>query len=180
MKWPASRVEGMIYFIRGQRVMLDFDLAGLYGVTTGNLNKAVQRNRDRFPADFVFHVAPQEVVRLMFQNGISKTGRGGRQKPVMAFTEQGVAMLSGVLRSQRAVEVNVAIMRAFVKLREVLSAHRDLAEKLAELERRVANHDEGIETLFDAIRRLMAPPEPTRKQIGFQVRERSSRYVFRR
>ncbi len=173
---PASRVERMICFIRGQRVMLDADLAALYGVKTKELNKAVSRNRDRFPPDFVFPLAPEEVARLRFQAGTSNKGRGGRRYRPYAFTEEGVAMLSGVLRSKRAIRVNVAIMRAFVRLRGLLAAHHELAAKLAELERRVASSEEGIQTLFEAIRQLMTPPEETRKQIGFHVREKRAVY----
>jgi membrane-associated protease RseP (regulator of RpoE activity) len=179
-KLPASRVERMIYLIRGQRVMLDSDLAALYGVKTKELNKAVSRNRDRFPSDFAFLLAAEEVTRLRFQIGTSSSGYGGRRYRPYAFTEQGVAMLSGVLRSKRAVQVNVAIMRAFVRLRGLLSAHHELAVKLAELERRVASSEEGIQTLFEAIRRLMAPPDKPKKQIGFHVRERGVPYGRRK
>ncbi|MBN2559320.1 MAG: ORF6N domain-containing protein [Phycisphaerae bacterium] len=173
---PALRVEGMIYVIRGQRVMLDSDLATLYGVKTKELNKAVNRNRDRFPPDFVFPLVAEEVAHLRFQIGTSNEGRGGRRYLPYAFTEHGVAMLSGVLRSKRAVQVNVAIMRAFVRLRSLLATHHELAAKLTELERRVASSEEGIQTLFEAIRQLMAPAEPRRKQIGFHVRERKASY----
>ena len=138
--------------------MLDADLAKLYGVTTFNLNKAVKRNPDRFPEDFMFRLNFQEVRDLIFQFGISKTsGRGGRRHLPYAFTEQGVAMLSSVLKSKRAVLVNVAIMRVFVRLRQMLSTNKDLADKLAELERKVESHDEHIRSLFDAIRQLMTP-----------------------
>ena len=148
--------------------MLDADLAKLYGVTTFNLNKAVKRNPDRFPQDFMFQLNFQEVRDLIFQFGISKTsGRGGRRHLPYAFTEQGVAMLSSVLKSKRAVLVNVAIMRVFVRLRQMLSTNKDLADKLAELERKVESHDEHIRSLFDAIRRLMTPLPPATRRIGF-------------
>lgn len=173
---PAARVEGMIHLIRGQRVMLDSDLAALYGVKTKELNRAVSRNRERFPSDFVFPLAAEEIARLRFQIGTSNEGRGGRRYRPYAFTEQGVAMLSSVLRSPRAVRVNIAIMRAFVALRQTLAAHRELAEKLVALERRIASHDEDIQTLFEAIRQIMNPPELPRKQIGFQVREKRALY----
>ena len=169
----AEQVEDAIRLYQGQKVMLDFDLAALYGVTTSNLNKAVARNRDRFPPDFVLLIPAQEVGRLIFQIGISKKGRGGRRKPVLAFTQEGVAMLSSVLRSERAVRVNVEIMRAFVRLRSLLAAHAELARRLDELEQR---YDDQFRTVFDVIRQLMAPPEPPRKQIGFQVRERREVY----
>ncbi len=173
---PVPQIEKLIYLVDGQRVILDYDLARLYGVTTSNLNKAVRRNQARFPDDFVVTLSPQDAKRLIFQNGISKRGRGGRRKPVLAFTEQGVAMLSSVLHSERAVEVNIAIMRAFVKLRQTLSIHRDLAVKLAELERRITDHDEGIRTLFSAIHQIMNPPETPRRRIGFGVEERRGVY----
>ena len=170
---PTANIEKAIRMVRGQKVMLDFDLAALYGVTTFNLNKAVSRNRDRFPSDFVFLVSPQEVKRLIFQIGISKSGRGGRRKPVLAFTQEGVAMLSSVLRSPRAVRVNIEIMRAFVRLRSWLVAHADLARRLDEMESR---YDEQFRAVFDAIRELMTPPEPPRGQIGFKVKEKRATY----
>lgn len=153
--------------------MLDFDLATLYGVTTFNLNKAVRRNRRRFPADFVFLLSPQEVMRMIFPNGISKPGRGGRRKPVLVFTQEGVAMLSSVLRSPRAVRVNIEIMRAFVRLRSLLALHTDLARRLDEIESR---YDGQFRVVFEAIRELMTPPEPPRRQIGFKVKEKRATY----
>lgn len=174
---PAERIHRAILLIRGQKVMLDRDLAALYGVTTFNLNKAVKRNLQRFPADFMFQLTAEEAESMRFQFGISK-GRGGTRYPPHAFTEQGVAMLSSVLRSERAIQVNVAIMRAFVGLRQTLAARKDLATKLAELERRIEKHDASIHTLFEAIRQLMAPPPETpKRQIGFQVSE--GRGVYR-
>jgi hypothetical protein len=176
---PIQQVAQVIRFLRGERVLLDFDLARLYGVTTGNLNKAVRRNRDRFPADFMFQLTAEETKSLMFQIGISK-GRGGRRHFPYAFTEQGVAMLSSVLNSERAVKVNIAIMRAFVKLRQMLETNRELAQKFSELERRVGKHDEEIAAIIEAIRQLMAPPEKTRREIGFHVREKATRYRTRK
>jgi hypothetical protein len=167
-----------IRFVREERVLLDFDLARLYGVTTGNLNKAVRRNRDRFPADFMFQLSAEETKSLIFQFGISK-GRGGRRHFPYAFTEQGVAMLSSVLNSERAVKVNIAIMRAFVKLRQTLETNRGLARQFAELEKRVGKHDEEISAILEAIRQLMAPPEKPRREIGFHVRENAPRYRTR-
>ena len=175
----VSRIEQKIYVVRGQRVMLDADLAGLYGVKTKILNKAVKRNLDRFPEDFMFQLNNQELEHLRFQNGTSKTGRGGTRYLPYAFTEQGVAMLSGVLTSPRAIKVNVEIMRAFVRLRQVLASHRELARKLEELERHLRNHDEQIEAILDAIRQLMTRPEPDRKKIGFHLKERHSPYMAR-
>ena len=169
---PTEQIERAIFLIRGQKVILDADLAKLYGVTTFNLNKTVTRNRDRFPGDFMFRLTYQEVRSLIFQFGISKTsGRGGRRHLPYAFTEQGVAMLSSVLRSKRAVQVNIAIMRAFVRLRQVLSSNKELASKLAELERKLESHDGQIRSLFEAIRQLMTPIElpPKPRRIGFRT-----------
>src|SRR5437667_1565602 len=159
------QVSKVIRVIRGEKVLLDFDLAPLYGVTTGNLNKAVRRNRERFPSDFMFQLTAVEAESLIFQFGISK-GRGGRRHRPYAFTEQGVAMLSSVLNSERAVNVNIAIMRAFVKLREALETNRELRRKFADLEKRVGQHDEEISAIIDAIRQLMAPPRKPAREIG--------------
>src|SRR5437016_2445943 len=172
----VEQIEHCIFLMRGQKVMLDFHLAALYGVETKNLNKAVRRNQDRFPADFVFHLTAGELANLKFQFGTSSSTHGGRRKPVSAFTEQGVAMLSSVLRSERAIHVNVAIMRAFVRLRETLSLHKELAHKLTELERKIEGQDESIHTLFEAIRQLMTPAEQPRKEIGFHIKENSVPY----
>jgi hypothetical protein len=169
------QIEQAILLIRGQRVMLDHDLAAMYGVSTGNLNKAVQRNLDRFPADFMFQLTAEEAEVSRFQIGILKRGLNIKYLPYV-FTQEGVAMLSGVLRSPRAVQVNVAIMRAFVRLRETLFLHKELAHKLSELERKIENHDENIRTLFEAIHQLMTPPEQPRKEIGFHVKEDSPPY----
>ena len=159
-------IEQAIFLIRGQKVMLDVDLAKLYGVTTFNLNKAVKRNLDRFPEDFMFQLNYQEVRNLIFQFGISSWG--GTRKLPRAFTEQGVAMLSSVLKSKRAVQVNIEIMRAFVKLREMLASHKDLALKLAEMEKK---YDSQFKVVFDAIRELMTPidPPPKPRHIGFRT-----------
>ena len=165
---PIEIIERKIYLIRSQKVMLDSDLAELYGVKTFNLNKAVKRNIDRFPQDFMFQLTKEEADSLRFQIGMSKSeGRGGRRYLPHAFTEQGVAMLSSVLRSERAIHVNIAIMRVFVKLREFLSTHKELAHKLAELERKIERHDEEIKAIFDAIRQLMTPPQKAKRKIGF-------------
>jgi hypothetical protein len=175
---PIQQVAKAIRFVREERVLLDFDLARLYGVSTGNLNKAVRRNRDRFPADFMFQLSAEETKSLIFQLGISK-GRGGRRHFPYAFTEQGVAMLSSVLNSERAVKVNIAIIRAFVKLRQTLETNRELAHKFSELEKRVGKHDEEIGAILEAIRQLMAPSEKPRREIGFHVREKAPRYRTR-
>ena len=171
---PIERIARAILIICREKVMLDSDLATLYGVTTGNLNKAVKRNAGRFPTDFMFQLDAEEVENLKFQFGISSWG--GRRRLPYAFTEQGVAMLSSVLNSERAVKVNIATMRAFVKLHETLDTNRELARKFAELERRVGKHDEEIAAILEAIRQLMAPPEKPRREIGFHMRERAGRY----
>ena len=176
---PIDQIALAIVVLHGQKVMLDFDLARLYGVTTGNLNKAVKRNRGRFPSDFIFQLTAEETERLIFQFGISK-GRGGRRHRPYAFTEQGVAMLSSVLNSERAVKVNIAIMRAFVRLREVLETNRELARKFNELEKRLGKHDENIDAILEAIRQLMAPSTKARREIGFHVREKAPRYRARK
>ena len=149
--------------------MLDADLARFYGVATFNLNKAVSRNIERFPEDFAFTLTLEETQNLIFQSGISKQrGRGGVRKPGRVFTEQGVAMLASVLRSERAVTVSVAIVRAFVKLRELLSTHRELATKLTQLEHKLEGHDSAIRNLFEAIRQLIGTGETKhRRKIGF-------------
>ncbi len=172
---PAERIQNAIYLIRGQKVMLSADLAELYGVPVGVLNQAVKRNADRFPDDFMFQLARQELTNLKSQIVISSWG-GSRFAPY-AFTEQGVAMLSSVLRSPRAVKVNIEIMRAFVKLRQLLATHVDLARKLGELEKK---YDAQFRAVFEAIRELMTEPEPPRKQIGFHVKERRATYRVRR
>jgi hypothetical protein len=172
---PLERIQGVIFLTRGQRVMLDRDLAALYGVTTGNLNKAVQRNRERFPADFMFELTREEAEALSFHFGSLKRGQHFKYLP-HAFTQEGVAMLSGVLRSPRAVRVNIAIMRVFVRLRETLALHRELAHKLTELERRIEAHDQAIKSLFDALRELMIPPAKPSREIGFHIKEHSTPY----
>ena len=164
----AIQAERRIYLIRGTRVMLDFHLAELYAVETRALKQAVRRNLDHFPDDFRFDLTAEEIDLLVSQNVIPGRGKLGGAVP-MAFTEQGVAMLSSVLRSPRAVQVNIAIMRAFVRLREMLLTNADLARKLADLERK---YDSQFKAVFDAIRQLMAPPpEPPRPEIGFHVKE---------
>jgi hypothetical protein len=171
----AERVLQSIRWIRGHKVLLDSDLATLYGVTTGNLNKAVKRNVDRFPSDFMFQLEPEELANLKFQFGIPSWGGRRRSRPYV-FTEQGIAMLSSVLNSERAVKVNIAIMRAFVKLRRMLDTNRELAQKFSELERRVGKHDEEIVEILEAIRQLMTPPEKPPREIGFHVREQPPRH----
>ena len=161
---PPERIEGRILLTRGHKVMLDSDLAELYEVETKALTRAARRNAERFPEDFMFQLTAEESRSLRCQIGTSNEGRGGRRYRPYAFTEQGVAMLSSVLRSPRAVQVNIAIMRAFVKLRELLATNRDLACRLDELESR---YDDQFRAVFDAIRELMRPPDKPRSRIGF-------------
>ncbi len=177
---PANVIVGAIFVFRGQKVLLDADLARLYGVTTASLNQAVKRNQERFPSDFIFQLRAAEADRLISQSVISKAGRGGRRHRPYAFTEQGVAMLSSVLRSERAVKVNIVIMRAFVKLRETLETNTALARKFSELEKRVGKHDGEIAAIIEAIRQLMAPAEKPKREIGFHVREKAPRYRIRK
>ncbi len=175
---PVEKIERSIFLIRGQRVMLDRDLAHLYGVSTKVLNQAVKRNERRFPSDFRFRLTKQEKNEL-----VTNCDRLERLKHSSAlpgvFTEQGVAMLSSVLNSERAIGVNILIMRAFVRLREAMASWKEFARRLDELERRIASHDENIRTLFQAIRQLMAAPEKPPKKIGFQLREKRVAYSAR-
>ncbi|MEC4669660.1 MAG: ORF6N domain-containing protein [Nitrospirota bacterium] len=159
---PVERIERAILLIRAQKVMLDADLAELYGVEPRVLIQAVKRNIDRFPQDFMFQLTKREFSDLRSQ--IVMSSWGGRRYPPYAFTEHGVAMLSSVLRSKRAVRVNIEIMRAFVRLRQILASHKELARKLEELEKK---YDAQFKVVFDAIRELMTPPEPKRRRIGF-------------
>jgi len=167
------RIERSIRLIRGEKVILDEDLAELYGVETKNLIKAVKRNLDRFPADFMFQVTNQGFANLRFQSGTSSQW-GGRRTPPYAFSEQGVAMLSSVLHSPRAIQVNVEIIRTFVRLRRLLATHADLAERLEALEEK---YDAQFKVVFDAIRQMMKPEENRRKSIGFKVEEEGAAYL---
>ena len=176
---PASRIAQTIHVLRGQKVILDSELAQLYGVAAKVLNQAVKRNRERFPEDFMFQLTAKETSDLNWSQSVTlKRGQNLKYRPY-AFTEQGVAMLSSVLRSERAVKVNIAIMRAFVRLRETLETNRELARKFTELEQRVGKHDDEIAAILDAIRQLMAPPEKPPREIGFHVREKAPRYRTR-
>lgn len=159
---PQEIIEGKILFIRSRKVMLDRDLAQLYGVTTGNLNKAVNRNIDRFPEDFMFQLTEEEFKNLKFHFGISSWG--GTRKLPRVFAENGVAMLSSVLNSKRAIHVNIQIMRTFTRLREMLMTHKDLKQKIEEMEK---NYDYQFQIVFDAIKQLLEPPEKPKRRIGF-------------
>ncbi len=178
-------IESRIHLIRGQKVMFDADLAELYGVTTGNLNKAVQRNRERFPDDFMFQLNREDVANLRFQAGTSSLQADGsmrfqigsaskrnlRYAPYV-FTQEGIAMLSGVLRSGRAVAVNIEIMRAFIRLRQLLATQAELVAKLTKLEKKVGRQDKDIQTVFKVLKKLMEPPEVPEKphrEIGFHT-----------
>jgi len=163
---PKEIIESKIYLIRCQRVMLDHDLAALYGVKTKNLNKAVTRNLDRFPKDFMFQLNNNEFENLRFQFGTSK--QGGRRYNPYVFTEQGISMLSSVLRSEKAVQVNIAIIRTFVKLRQILSKNKRIANKVKELEDKFGKHDEEIQVIFNIIKQMLTPSEKPKQKIGFQ------------
>jgi len=180
---PIERIESKIYLIRGQKVMIDSDLAELYGVVTFALNQAVKRNIERFPADFMFQLTKDEFQNLKFHTGIAnlksqivissfsaaKAEWGGRRTRPYAFTEQGVAMLSSVLRSKRAIRVNIAIMRAFVRLKQTLAIHKELADKFKELESRVDGHDADIKVIVEEIKRIIEIEQKPKPKIGFQL-----------
>jgi hypothetical protein len=180
-------IERRIYLIRGHKVMVDADLAEIDDVPTYRLNEAVKRNRRRFPSDFMFHLTKTEAEALRSQFAISKTsqgalrsqiatsktGRGGRRYLPYAFTEQGVAMLSSVLNSERAIEVNIAIMRTFVKLRQLLASNEELNRKFAAVLRKLATHDRYFTVVFDELKKLNQPPAPACKQIGFKPRAKT-------
>ncbi|HEY4514793.1 MAG TPA: ORF6N domain-containing protein [Candidatus Paceibacterota bacterium] len=166
---PEERVAQAILVVRGQKVMLDSDLAKLYGVLTKNLNKAVSRNKERFPEDFMFHLNKRETENLRFHFGTSSLRHGGSRYLPYVFTEHGALMLASVLKSPRAIEVSLIVVRAFVRMREMLSSNVKLASKLDELESKISDHDTNIRYLMIAIRRLMSIPEPKRNPIGFGV-----------
>ena|SRR2546422_660016 len=177
----VERVHSLILIIRGQRVMLDSDLARIFGVTTIRLNEQFRRNRKRFPGDFAFQLTLQEFANLRSQIAISSS-HGGRRYLPWVFTEHGAIMLASVLNSAVAVEASVRVVRAFVYLREQLATDRDLARKFAALEKRLDSHDESIAALFEAIRQLLEPvtPETSRREIGFHVKEQAAPYRVKR
>jgi hypothetical protein len=168
---PDERIIGKIYYIRGKKVMFDKDLAELYDVETRNLNKAVKRNSDRFPNDFMFQLTTAEFKLLMFHFGTSKEGRGGTRKLPQVFTEQGVAMLSSVLKSKRAIQVNIQIIRTFTKMRELLSTHKELRDKIEKMER---ENKENFKIIFKVIAKFMTtdPRDNEMKIIGFSDKKR--------
>ena len=167
VKPPVESIARSIRIFRGQRVILDSDLAAIYGVTTGRFNEAVKRNLDRFPQDFMFPLTAAEYAALISQIATSKPGRGGRRKLPWAFTEHGAIQAANVLNSKLAVQMGVYVVRAFVQLRELLASNTALARKLNELEGKLKNHDEAITAILSAIRELMNPPTPKRRPIGF-------------
>jgi hypothetical protein len=170
----TAQISARIQILRGQKVLLDRDLAALYGVETRALNQAVKRNAERFPKDFMFSLSRDEIVRVSQFVTSSRALRFSKR--VHAFTEQGVAMLSSVLRSDRAVQVNIAIMRTFVQLRAALARNRELARKFSELEKRVDQHDENIAAIIETIRQLIEPEPKPRREIGFHAPESSSHH----
>ena len=163
MRIANEIIHEKIYLIRGKKVMLDSDLAKLYGVPTHRLNEAVKRNLRRFPKDFMFHLVRKEQ-RLISQSAISSLGWGGRRKLPYVIAEQGIAMLSSVLHSERAIQVNIQIMRAFTKLREIIHAHGELWKKIEEMEKK---YNRNFKVVFDALRNLLEPPPKFRRRIGF-------------
>ena len=184
-KRKIASIESAIYLLRGQRVMLDSDLAAIYRVTTKRLNEKLKRNRNRFPDDFAFQLTTEELrnsksqiaTSSLMSQFVTSSGHGGRRKLPWAFTEHGAIMLASVLNSDIAVQASIRVVRAFVRLRQMVAANAQLAAKLEELEHRLDSHDEAIVDLFAALKRLLEPPEPPkRREIGFHVRERTGRY----
>jgi len=166
---PDELVMNKIYLIRGQKVMLDRDLAELYDVETKVLNQAVKRNSERFPADFMFQLTKKDFENLKSQ--IVTSSWGGVRKMPFAFTEQGVSMLSSVLKSERAIRVNIQIIRIFTRMREIIMTHKDILLQLEKIERKLAGHDEDITLIFQYLKQLLSPPQPARRKIGFKRRD---------
>jgi len=169
---PIERIEQKIYIIRGERVILDSDLASIYGVTTARLNQQVRRNAERFPTDFMFEISREEFDGLMLQIATSNMGRGGRRKPALAFTEHGALMAANVLRSDQAVDASVQVVRAFVKMRNMLASNAELSKKIESLEKK---YDAQFKSVFDAIKRLMLPPDRPKGGIGFVETSKSKK-----
>ena len=163
----TKNVESLSLEIRDHKVMLDSSLAELYGVQTRRLNERVKRNLSRFPGDFMFQLSQEEFDSLMSQSATSKLGRGGRRKRPFVFTEHGAIMLASVLNTERAIEASIYVVRAFVRMRELIGTQKAVAHKLTELERRIGGHDEDIKNIVTAIRQLMAPPSAKKRRIGF-------------
>ncbi len=180
----SKPIEEHILFIRGMRVILDSDLSAMYGVKTKVLNQAVKRNKDRFPVDFVFQLTQEDISALNGQRDIrsqfvTASKRNIRFLPYV-FTEHGVLMAANILKSPRAIAMSVYVVRAFIRLRETLVLHKDLAHKLAELEQKIQSHDGELKAIVQALRQLMTPPEQPRKEIGFRVKETKSQYKTKR
>ncbi len=176
---PSEIIERKIFLIRGRKVILDFHLAGLYNIETKILNKAVARNSDRFPEDFMFRLNRKEWETLRFHFGTSNKGRGGRRYLPYAFTEHGAVMAASILNSPEAVKASIFVVRTFVKIREILSTHKELAQKLKELELRIDQHDEDIKSIIDALNQLLSPPPEPKRKMGFQVKEKKTLYSGR-
>lgn len=171
-----KQIETIIFTFRGEKVILDSDLASIYGVTTARLNQQVKRNKKKFPNDFVFRLTKQEYDNLMLQNATSNSARGGRRKLPLAFTEHGAIMAANVLNSSKAVHMSVLVVRAFVQIRKNISITSELAKRLDDLERKVINHDNDIQVLIEAIRQLMQPSEKPKKTFGFTIEEPGIKY----
>ncbi len=167
MAIPDERIINKIYLIRGQKVMLDRDLAEMYGVETRALNQAVKRNGKRFPGDFMFQLTKRELENLKSQ--IVTSSWGGSRKPPLAFTEQGVAMLSSVLNSETAIEVNIRVIRVFTRIREAILTHKDILLKVEQMEKKMTKHDDEIQMIFEALKELLNPPQEPRTPIGFKI-----------
>jgi len=187
-RYAAREIESLILTVRGQKVILDRDLAALYGVPTSRFNEAVKRNRKRFPSDFMFQLTADEFAVLTSQFAMSKPGRGGRRTPPYAFTEHGAVMAANILHGERAIQMSVLVVRAFVKMRSMLAAQKNLAGKLSTLEKTLTKrqdlHERVISDIIQQIMSLLNPPaesepEPPRKQIGFRVREKLATYRTR-
>lgn len=173
---PVEVIENKILLIHGQKIILDFHLAELYGVETKILNKAVSRNLDRFPSDFMFRLTKEEWESLRFHFGTSNKGRGGRRYLPFAFTEHGALMLASILQSPTAVKASIYVVRAFVKIREILSTHKELAQKRKDLELKLETHDEQITSIIEAINQLLTPPQESKKKMEFEVKEKRISY----
>lgn len=171
-QFSESQIVEKIYYIRGLKVMLDKDLAEMYGVDTRNLNKAVKRNLQRFPEDFMFQLSKEEFENLMFQIGTSSSTWGGTRKLPYAFTEQGVAMLSSVLRSEIAIQVNIQIIRVYTRMRQLLLDNKELWQKIESIERNLLKKDEEIQGIFKILKQLLVKPEKPREPIGFKIPKR--------
>jgi len=167
---PDELVMNKIYFLRGQKVMLDRDLAELYQVETRTLNQAVRRNIDRFPKDFIFQLTKREFENWKSQTVISNTEKMGLRKRPLAFTEQGMSMLSGVLNSKTAIRVHIQIIRVFAKMKQLLLTHKDILLQLEKIEKKLSGHDEDISLIFEYLKQLLNPPQPPRRRIGFKTK----------